>query len=97
MSLEVEVDGELVHLSGDLDAQTAPLLDEAVDRAAEDGSGRVVLDLSRVEFVDSSGLRSMVRAAGPGGEREVVLRSPGRATRRILDITGLSDRFRIEP
>jgi anti-sigma B factor antagonist len=95
--LEVRVVGEAVELRGDLDAQTAPLLDDAVDEVLAGGADRVVLDLGAVGFVDSSGLRSMVRARGAGGTREVVLRSPGRATLRILDITGLTEQFVVEP
>jgi anti-anti-sigma factor len=92
----VEVEGDVIRLRGDLDAHTASLLDDAIREVVESGAERVVLDLAEVGFVDSRGLRSMVQARGPAGERDVVLRSPSRAAARILEITGLDDHFRIE-
>lgn len=93
----IEVDQGVIRVRGDLDAHTAPELDAAVRQVVEEGADVVVLDLSDVDFVDSSGLRSMVLARGEDYQREVVLRSPGSATRRLLEITGLDDQFRTEP
>jgi anti-sigma B factor antagonist len=49
-------------LSGRLDAVEAPLLREHIDRAIESGCRNLVVDLGRVEFVDSAGLAVLVRA-----------------------------------
>jgi anti-anti-sigma factor len=49
--------------TGELDLATAPALDAALGRAFESiGSGRVVLDLRELEFIDSSGLRTLLTA-----------------------------------
>ena len=82
-------------VQGELDAYSAPTLDGAVDAALEDGARSLVLDLAAVGFIDSSGLRSMIRARrlvgdAPGALR---IRNPQPATVRLLDITGLTDHF----
>jgi anti-sigma B factor antagonist len=91
----IDVVGEVITVTGDLDAHTAPRLAAAIEAAEGGPDDPIVLDLSGVGFVDSSGLRSMIQARSAG--REVRLRSPGRATLRLLEITGLEDEFRIEP
>ena len=97
LSVEVQDDGTVCVLvvRGELDVYSAPALDEAVDAALQDGARRLVLDLAEVGFIDSSGLRSMIRArkeAGSGPDA-VRLRNPQPATVRLLDITGLTDHF----
>lgn len=75
--------------SGEIDAHTAPLLAAAIDAAGTD----VGLDLSDVEFVDSSGLRVLIdahqRLADAGGELKLVALSE--PVRRLLEISGVSD------
>jgi len=93
----IEVNDDVISLSGDLDAHTAPRLDEAVNDLVRAGKQRIVLEMSEVGFVDSSGLRSMIRARNEGGDRDVVIQSPSNATMRLLEITGMTDHFVIEP
>lgn len=93
----LEVNDEVISLKGDLDAHTAPQLDVAIDRLASSGATRIVLHMADVGFVDSSGLRSMIRAQNDGGDgRVVVIREPSAATTRLLEITGMTDHFVIE-
>ncbi len=93
----VTVEGTVISLSGDLDAHTAPQLDEAVDTALGAGDGDLVLEMESVGFVDSSGLRSMIRARNDGGpDRKVVIRRPSAATLRLLEVTGMTDHFVID-
>jgi anti-sigma B factor antagonist len=91
----IDVTDEVIIVTGDLDAHTAPRLAAAIAEAPGGPEDPVVLDLSAVGFVDSSGLRSMIQARAGG--RRVHLRSPGRATLRLLEITGLEDEFPIVP
>lgn len=93
----IEVNDDVISLSGDLDAHTAPRLDKAVNDLVRAGKQRIVLEMSEVGFVDSSGLRSMIRARNEGGDRDVVIQSPSNATMRLLEITGMTDHFVIEP
>jgi anti-sigma B factor antagonist len=53
----------VVEVSGDVDMATAPEFEQELGRAVEDGlATALVVDLSRVEFIDSTGLNALVRA-----------------------------------
>lgn len=94
---DVAVTDDVIHVSGDLDAQTSPTLDQVIGEQLAAGRTEIVLDLSGLQFVDSSGLRSLVLARGSDGNGRVVLRSPSTPVLRLLDITGLTEVFVIEP
>jgi anti-anti-sigma factor len=51
-----------VRVHGELDLYTAPQLWETIDAAIADTPQELVIDLSDVSFVDSSGLAVLVRA-----------------------------------
>ncbi|HEY7133688.1 MAG TPA: STAS domain-containing protein [Acidimicrobiia bacterium] len=91
-------DGEtVVAVAGELDLATAPLLAGVVDGLHDPGVDTVVLDVTDLEFCDSSGLAVLVRshhAAEEHGVR-IVLRSPPPAMRSLLEITRLQ--YLIEP
>ena len=85
--------GVLLTLGGELDLATVPLLQEQLDRAGR-GRGAVVIDLSGLRFIDSSGLHMLVRAERQlraSGGQLVLVRGP-RAVRRVFELTGL-DRY----
>ena len=85
-----EQDGAIVvRLAGELDLHNANDVKDALERAAESGPGRIVVDLSTVEFLDSTVLAVFVQArrrAGDGGFR---LAAPGPEPRRIFQIAGV--------
>ena len=92
----IEVADGIIRVSGDLDAHTAPRLDDVVRDLIEGGVERIVVDMADVEFVDSSGLRSLIRARADGADgREVVVRDPSAATLRLLDVTGMTEHFTV--
>jgi anti-sigma B factor antagonist len=80
-----------VRVSGALDLCTAPELERVLEPELRSGR-RVLLDLSGVWFVDSSGLRAIARAAqiarSQGGELALDSPVPEQA-RRMIEITGL--------
>jgi len=83
-------DGDVVTVRGELDLATAPRLGEEIERRLN-GSD-VVLDLSEVPFIDSSGIRVLLEAArlAAAGERKLSVRcSP--AVERALSLCGLSE------
>ena len=86
-----------VRLLGELDMSTAPQLREELLRLATCGARTVTVDLSELGFVDSTGLSVLItglkRLRQDGGE--MTLRSPTPGTRRVLEITGLTEIFPI--
>ena len=87
--------GELT-LRGDLDSHSTSLLLDRVHRWTATTS--IVLDMSEVEFIDSSGLRALITARDEReGEARVAIVSPSRAVTRLLEITALTDIFEVRP
>jgi anti-sigma B factor antagonist len=86
-----------VHLRGELDMSTAPQLRDELLRLAGDEASTVTVDLSGLAFVDSTGLSVLItalkRLRQQGGD--MALRSPTPGTRRVLEITGLTEVFAI--
>ena len=82
-------DEGVVWVSGELDMPNA---DSVVDvgTAAASLDGRITLDLSRLSFIDSSGIRAILRLADEA--EEVVLRDPAPGVRKVLDLSGIVDR-----
>ncbi len=80
-------EGSLLTVTGELDADTAQLLDGALTDALQ--SGDVDVDLGGLSFMDSSGIRTLLAAldrCGEGQRLSVVAASP-QAT-RLIEIVG---------
>ena len=82
-----------ISVRGELDLSTAPDLEGPLDEALSNGEGSLLIDLSRCEFIDSTGIALIVRAwqrldSGENG-RALVLCSQNDQVRRVLEITGL--------
>jgi anti-sigma B factor antagonist len=54
--------GTVVRVSGELDVDTSPMLEDYLREVIDAGARRVVLDFAEVTFVDSSGLSLLVLA-----------------------------------
>jgi anti-anti-sigma factor len=86
--------GVVLTLAGELDLGTVPVLQERLDQAMR-GKAAVVIDLSRLRFIDSSGLDLLVRAERQlrdSGVQLVLVRGP-RAVHRIFALTSLDSHF----
>lgn len=92
-------DGVLVRLEGELDLATAPTLERVVNLAVDSGAPTVVLDLSALTFVDSTGIHVLIAAQRRALKQgfALVLRSPTQQVRKILRLTGLDQVMVIEP
>jgi len=88
----------LVAVAGELDAHSAPSLEELAAGLRSDGFLHFTLDLSQTTFIDSSGLRSLIdlqnqlKANGGGA---LVLQAPADPVTRLLRITGLGEHFAV--
>jgi anti-anti-sigma factor len=84
-------DVPVVSLTGELDMATAPRLQEAVERAQ--GGSRVIVDLSELAFIDSSGIRALLQVyeSGQDGHSTVsFIRGPDHV-QRVLRIAGVEE------
>jgi anti-sigma B factor antagonist len=89
--------GVLVALAGELDISTGPQLEEELRRWEKRGSDPIVVDLRRLEFMDSSGLRTLIAAdtrAREGGRRLVIVQGPD-VVQRVFRVTRLDERLEI--
>jgi anti-anti-sigma factor len=80
----------VVRLRGELDIDSAPDLERVLLRSRP-ARQRVVLDLSELEFMDSTGLRVLLRAraVAEDGGWEIFLRDVPPTIRRLFDMTGV--------
>lgn len=87
----------LIRLSGSLDVATSPLLKDALARAAQPSD--VIVDLTQVDFLDSTGLGALMgahrRAIERGGHLGLIVHEG--PISRLLTITGLSRVFAVYP
>jgi anti-anti-sigma factor len=84
-----------VSLKGELDLSSVGKVEEELDRVEKDGPSVLVLDLSQLSFLDSTGLRAVVTAderARSNGRRLVIVRGPD-PVQRVFAITRLEERL----
>ncbi|MBD2150310.1 STAS domain-containing protein [Pseudanabaena sp. FACHB-1277] len=62
-SREVKDIYQIIRLTGLLDAFSEPAFKKVIGKCVEDGPFNVILDLSTIDFVDSSGLGILVQIA----------------------------------
>jgi len=85
-----------VTISGEIDLYTAPRLHSELNAVLAEGMPtRVLIDMSGVEFCDSTGMNVLLsclrRVRELGGELEIA--APRPAVRKILQVTGLDSVF----
>ena len=84
----------VIDLVGELDLYNAHLAREALLGAAGRSAERLVVDLSEVTFIDSTGLGVLVETRTRlSNRRAFLLVAPGVETRRALEISGLDRHF----
>jgi anti-sigma B factor antagonist len=87
----------LVHVAlvGELDLSTVAKVQEELRRVEASSPDTLVVDLSKLTFLDSTGLRCIVTAderARAEGRRIVIVRGPD-AVQRVFAITRLEERL----
>jgi anti-anti-sigma factor len=78
-----------VRLAGELDLASRRTVQRLLEEAASD-SAEIILDLSRVTFLDVSGLRFLMTASldARAASRPLIIRRPHRSVRRFIELTG---------
>jgi anti-sigma B factor antagonist len=103
LRVECEVSGEgrsvCLRLDGEVDANTAHLVEDAMSPALDPRCTRLVVDLADVTFMDSSGLRVLVVARNALDDRgaEMVIAGDNGQLRRLFEVSGLTSVFTFEP
>ena len=100
---EIPADGGLktaapvLQVAGRLDTNTISVLEKALMRAMATGAKSVVLDMSQVGYVSSSGLRVLLAARREARERKgnVVLCALTPQVRDVFDMVGFTSLFDI--
>jgi anti-sigma B factor antagonist len=87
--------GSVVRLAGELDLATVPDLDACL--AALDAD--IVVDMTAVTFIDSTGLHGLIAAHQQAAQRSrsFVLRSPSEQVAKVLHATGVDQVLTVKP
>jgi anti-sigma B factor antagonist len=89
---------DLVNVNGRVDSATAPKLTEALDALLNDARFKIVLDLSKVDYMSSAGFRAMLAALKTCkryNRGDLYLASVPKQIREALDLTGMTTLFKI--
>ena len=97
LDVVISPDGAMA-VRGEIDVATSDDLRARLDAAMDGADGILLIDLSGVEFIDSSGIRVLLQAHERcvASQVEFVVRDPSRSVLRVLEITGLTQTLRIE-
>jgi|SRR5580698_8133144 anti-sigma B factor antagonist len=99
LSIAVHVDGpdRVVRLAGELDLNSAPALRACL--ADLDDSLHIVVDMTDLSFMSSSGISVLIGAYKQRATRDgtIILRNPRGTVARVLTLTGVDQVLTIEP
>ncbi len=75
--------------------ESAEFLADALKRTLEKDDGHVLLDLSKINYIDSTGIGEMVGYLGRFGEldRKLILINPSERIRKLLAVAQLDSLF----
>jgi anti-sigma B factor antagonist len=94
------LDGTILYaLEGDIDLSTADILLERLLGVASTHGGDLIIDMSGVDFMDSNGVRTLLRLRDElsGLSQGVQVKNPSRIVRRVLDVLGAGTMFGVPP
>ncbi|HWX44872.1 MAG TPA: STAS domain-containing protein [Solirubrobacteraceae bacterium] len=95
MQTSVQGDRHLVVLGGELDIGSAPLLEATIAEVCAAGAKELVLDMGGVEFIDSSGLKAILRGKVLCDEQDCsyALTPAQRPAQGVFETTGVIERL----
>ena len=91
--------GALVAISGELDIATVPMVRETFASETVEQASTVVVDLTDLTFMDSTGLSALLTLESDLGarRRRLAIACPEGAARLVLDVAGVADRLPLYP
>jgi anti-anti-sigma factor len=92
VTTSIEDNAGIITLSGELDRNTAPAFQEAVEKAAEAGVSRLVLQMADLEYMASAGLRVLIFAKQKmGADADIYIVAPQEMVLETIEKTGFID------
>jgi anti-sigma B factor antagonist len=90
-------DAAWVRPVGELDLDTVPHLEDELAKLRAQGDPRLVLDLRRLTFMDSTGLRLLIRWDGVAREEgfEFAIVPGPDVVQRVIRLTGMDDQLTV--
>ena len=86
----------VVALAGELDLYNAQVVRDTLLECCSEDPDRLVVDLSEVEFIDSTALGVLIEARSRMTQRHrFLLAGPGLETKRALEVSGLDRHFSV--
>lgn len=87
----------VLSVTGEIDLAVAARFAQELDGLVNDTAGTGVVDLSAVGFIDSSGIRELLKAkrAAVAAGTDLLLLSPSDFCRRVLEISGVWSDFTV--
>jgi anti-sigma B factor antagonist len=91
-------DATEITVSGSVDLYSAPQLRSIILESVEASSGRVVVVLTEVSYMDSSGVAVLVEGlrCARTGNTALILGHPSRPVMKVLELAKLDQLFEIE-
>jgi len=92
LSAKKEKKGVVIHVTGRMDAVSSPDFERAMDAWIEKGETTLVVDGSNLEYISSSGLRSVLIIAKKLKTRKgrILLTSLTSVVKEVFEISGFS-------
>lgn len=77
--------------------ESAQFFAQTLERALADDRGHVIIDFSKINFIDSTGIGELVGYLGRfrNARRELILVNPSQRIRKLLQVARLADLFTI--
>jgi anti-sigma B factor antagonist len=96
LTADYTIDGDtaVIRIIGEIDIASRDTVTNAARSAVAEGATSLVLDMSEVTFMDSSGIGAVITAQAIA---PVVLRKPSDIVQRLFTTTGLTNNFTVEP
>jgi anti-sigma B factor antagonist len=82
-----------IGVRGEIDLDAVPVLEPMLDAVIRDTAGAFVLDLCELAFLDSSGIRLILRARAllAREDRALAVVCPPGPVRRLFELAGIAD------
>lgn len=90
---------DVIKPTGRIDSNTSPEFEEAILAVLNSNQYKLVVDMSKMDFISSAGLRVLISSQKKCREKkgEVVLASPSKKIRATLELAGFHTLFTIYP